>query len=1569
MRTILSNPRINRLCRITISMAILIFFSHLSLYPQISGNKIIGPGGDYLNFTDAVNALNTLGINGPVVFNVISGTYVEQFVIQNIAGSSAVNHVIFQSQSGDSATVILQWAATKADSNFVVRIDGGKYITFRGITFKAMGSNYGKLMEMDGWTNDISILNSQFLGLDAGDATPTKTILKGDNKNLASIRIRNNRFVNGSHAIFLQGYNDKFIMESEVTGNVMINSGYAGIYMNWVYAPLVTGNIIESKNSGIQVLNELSNGFYSYNRIIAGRTGMRIQRIGTSILKAQIANNFISVISATGQYGIDLSNSIMTEVFYNSVYLNSKSNISAACYIASGTAMAGLVIQNNNFVNENTGYAVLATSPVAISTISHNNLYTAGNYIAKWGNVDVFNLNELQSVSGKNENSLAVFPHYTSENDLHTSAPWLDGKGIHIANISRDIDGEERDLVYTDIGADEFTPDPVYLTKLNGTYTIGSNGYYKDFASALNDALIRGISGPVIYNIQSGTYDEQVKIKSFPGSSSVNNITFRSETGNYTDVQISFTATSANDNYVISFYGSDFVRLENVSVLAYGGTYARVIELYEGCDSVVLENNYLAGKTVGDANTNAQIIYSDGSYFRSRIFKGNIINKGSYGMYMRMESQGDQHPRGCVIEENTISENGYTGISLQFYDTPLVRNNNISAKSTGISINTCHGPVKIIGNKISWVSQNGIILNSCTANTNDRGIISNNFIHGGGTGPVEGLSLNATIHYSVLHNSVNITSSYVEAKAFYLSSSNSSRVIIKNNIFFNKGGAYAYFVTAPVTIVESDYNDIYTLGGPLAYWGGNQSDLTALKTASGKDQHSISANPQFVSDTDLHTTASQLDSMATPVPEVRYDIDGRRRDLFFPDIGAVEFGPIANHAPIAMNDTATTTTRQRVAINVLANDSDTDGDNILIHNAANGRHGVVEIHPQGLELYYTSAAGFSGSDSFIYRIRDDFGLIDSAYVFVKVEPLPPFTLTDIKIIDLTHGSVAWGDYDNDGDLDILITGWLGTSHNYASRIYQNNNGVFTDSGILLAGLSPGTSHSAEWMDIDNDNDLDIIISGGEDGNPLSYKSIIYENTDGKFVESAQEALPDVTSGSVDWADFNHDGKVDLLISGNRGGGNYLTEILENTGPDHSGNWKMKRYDAEFTGIWSGESMWVDFDGDGDMDVFVCGFGAEPSELYRNIDGVFTALHTNLPALGNAACHWGDYDNDRDMDLVLMGRLGTDYLTKIFRNDGFVGKVYTFTDIMANLVQVESGDAAWGDFDNDGDLDLVITGNTSLLTSVTKLYENKNGEFVEVNTPFYDMGRSTLAWGDYDGDGDLDLIIAGFSPSLLRPVTAVYRNNHNLPGKIPSSPVKLNSAFQEDGSVLFSWERPDEGFGKYIGPLTYNLRIGTEPGGTDILSPLAKPKGGLRKVVKNGNTGISESWMLTGFELGKTYYWSVQALDMAYRGSEFAEEQLLQVVNIPVQDSPELLRIFPNPASDQITVSIPEGMFTSNSIRVRIIDASGKFVYFDKYLDGSGSNLLLDINALDNGVYMLELSAKNAAQRLRFVKIN
>jgi hypothetical protein len=126
-----------------------------------------------------------------------------------------------------------------------------------------------------------------------------------------------------------------------------------------------------------------------------------------------------------------------------------------------------------------------------------------------------------------------------------------------------------------------------------------------------------------------------------------------------------------------------------------------------------------------------------------------------------------------------------------------------------------------------------------------------------------------------------------------------SNLNVVNNIFANPAGGYAYVVSTPAAISTSDYNDYYSTGVNLAWWGtSNMVDLSALQSANSKDGNSLSINPQFASKTNLHVKSAILDSAAMPLAEVTYDMDKEMRDVSFPDIGADEYVYGLNHAPV-----------------------------------------------------------------------------------------------------------------------------------------------------------------------------------------------------------------------------------------------------------------------------------------------------------------------------------------------------------------------------------------------------------------------------------------------------------------------------------------------------------------------------------------------------------------------------------------------------------------------------------------------------------------------------------------------
>ncbi|MCX6879951.1 MAG: FG-GAP-like repeat-containing protein, partial [Verrucomicrobia bacterium] len=179
--------------------------------------------------------------------------------------------------------------------------------------------------------------------------------------------------------------------------------------------------------------------------------------------------------------------------------------------------------------------------------------------------------------------------------------------------------------------------------------------------------------------------------------------------------------------------------------------------------------------------------------------------------------------------------------------------------------------------------------------------------------------------------------------------------------------------------------------------------------------------------------------------------------------------------------------------------------------------------------------------------------------------------------------------------------------------------------------------------------------------------------------------------------------------------------------------------------WYARAAWGDYDNDGDLDLFLAGYdaGATPkasARIYRNHgDGTFTDLNAGLPNVEFGA--WGDYDRDGDLDLVVSGLVyeTNTRVTEIYRNDNG-----SFVSLNAGLTPVEYAELAWGDYDNDGDLDLVVAGDDATGVPRTTLYRNDGGVFVNANAGLLGVDSAGLAWGDYDNDGDLDLALSGYT---------------------------------------------------------------------------------------------------------------------------------------------------------------------------------------------------------------------------------
>ena len=465
-----------------------------------------------------------------------------------------------------------------------------------------------------------------------------------------------------------------------------------------------------------------------------------------------------------------------------------------------------------------------------------------------------------------------------------------------------------------------------------------------------------------------------------------------------------------------------------------------------------------------------------------------------------------------------------------------------------------------------------------------------------------------------------------------------------------------------------------------------------------------------------------------------------------------------------------------------------------------------------------------------------------------------------------NGSAEWGDYNNDGFLDIIMTGVDGEG-NRASRIYRNNGDeTFTDQTGELIGISSGT---AVWADYNNDGFLDIFYSGS--GNSGQVSKLLKNNGDGTFSENTNLSLTAVQCGSAAFADYNNDGYLDFIYTG-QVYYDHISKIYKNNGDETF----SEQTSISIPGVLYSSVDWGDFDNDGYVDLIMNGNFNGPwlTKIYRNNgNGNFTELlNTGLVDVTSGSCEWGDYNNDKYLDILVCGMSsGWVYMAKVYKNNGDG----TFTlEPGISLPGIGYGKGSWGDYNNDGFLDILLTGSSNG-GKIAKLYKNNGtGGFSEdqnISLPGVNSGCGK--WGDYDNDGDLDILLTGETTSGEK-IGKIFRNESFVANQTPSKPSNLQVDVVGKTATL-SWDAATDTETPSLG-LSYNIYIGTDIDNFQIATPQADTISGLRSIAKRG---LIQTNSITLKNLnGGTYYWSVQAIDKSFAGSEFAEQSSFSVIH-------------------------------------------------------------------------------------------
>jgi hypothetical protein len=492
--------------------------------------------------------------------------------------------------------------------------------------------------------------------------------------------------------------------------------------------------------------------------------------------------------------------------------------------------------------------------------------------------------------------------------------------------------------------------------------------------------------------------------------------------------------------------------------------------------------------------------------------------------------------------------------------------------------------------------------------------------------------------------------------------------------------------------------------------------------------------------------------------------------------------------------------------------------------------------------------------------RPTMGLDGFTTEFIPSDPVTPTTFKDISrsagtgITRPTYGNPIWGDFDLDDNLDLLMI-----NHGHPPALFRNDgDGSFADIRPTSGIARNGDRHGAAWGDYDNDGDLDLFITiGADQGKTVGSKTDQLYRNEGHGVFTDVTALAGVANSlgrgrSVNWVDFDKDGYLDLFVKNHQ-----TPNVLYRNNGD--GTFTDVAVAAGIADAPGDVSAWTDYDHDGDMDLFIT--AAAKDQLWRNNgDGTFTEV-TTLAGLKEASdgegVAWGDYNNDGYIDVYIARgyndiedslvwdashitfsdlesvqedgldfiALGDDVVFDLFLTGChdpahvFIGSRRLSPPSIPFVVSAaeasgqsdytpgqDLGFFIWKDSDrwhirwtsngpttyfygritSSGDVLTVVpfdfTRDTPLVTST--LYRNNgDGTFTDVTSAARVGSRQNnrgVAWGDYDNDGDLDLYVVNSGSIEGNKSNILYRNNGDGTFTIVTGEAKVWSSVQGQG---------------------------------------------------------------------------------------------------------------------------------------------------------------------------------------------
>jgi len=525
----------------------------------------------------------------------------------------------------------------------------------------------------------------------------------------------------------------------------------------------------------------------------------------------------------------------------------------------------------------------------------------------------------------------------------------------------------------------------------------------------------------------------------------------------------------------------------------------------------------------------------------------------------------------------------------------------------------------------------------------------------------------------------------------------------------------------------------------------------------------------------------------------------------------------------------------------------------------------------------------------------------------------PVTFSSVQI-NGTGDSRAVVDMNGDGLDDIINIPETGNDTTDSINVfYQNEDGTFTEKNIATPAV-PFPFWSVAAGDYNRDGFADLIY-----GNGSSVSFMRSETTDGDFTGFTAVEFPEyVFSQRSNFVDINNDGHLDAFMCHdvepsvyylNDGNGNLTYYKADGL----NGNLELGNY---FSGGNYG-SIWIDFDNDRDVDMFMakCGGSSERStnQMYqRNVDGTFTEIASELQLdddIQTWSSAWGDYDNDGDMDAFIGASSGSH---KLMENNGDG----SFTDITASsgisVLTATTIENATHDFNNDGNLDIASGGNI--------LYGNGDNTFTLQSNA---IGGSNGGFGDLNNDGFIDAyqgsirMNEGNGNNWVKLITKGAQSNINGIG----ARIEVRTA----SGMQIRDVRSGEGF-RFMSSMTTHVGIGTD----DAIESI-------------------------------TIYWPSGMIDIMDNPDINQTHTVTEGATLGLNDTlVDNLILFPNPTRDNLNLS---SSVTLDTAIFTVFDATGR-----RILNGRVRSSSLDVSSISAGNYILRIVNEGQIKTQKFIKL-